>query len=80
MPASTGRGWQGSVSAHVILCPYMHRLNRLNMALDLQSLFWLLCTAELNYSLAPQLPPPPHFGLIIYEGAYWSAKVDDISL
>ncbi len=50
------------------------------MELDLQSLFGLYVTwyAQL-FSLAdtPQ-PPPPAFGLI-YEGRYWSAKIDDIS-
>ncbi len=27
----------------------------------------------------PEPPPPPAFGLT-YEGRYWSAKIDDISL
>jgi hypothetical protein len=55
--------------------------HRLNMELDLQSLFGLHVTwcAQL-YSLAetPQLPPPPAFGLAL-RGRYWSAKIDDIS-
>jgi hypothetical protein len=46
------------------------------MELDLQSLFGLLCTSLAD---TPQLPPTPAFGLT-YEGAYWSAKIDDISL
>ncbi len=53
------------------------------MELDLVSLFGLLpvYTVQL-YSMdeTPQPPPPiPAFGLI-YEGRYWSAKIDDISL
>jgi hypothetical protein len=41
---------------------FMHKLN---MELDLQSLFGLLCTAILRPRISP---PPPVFGLI-YEGA-----------
>jgi hypothetical protein len=42
-------------------------LHRLNMELDLRSLFGLLCTVHL-YSLAETPQPPPAFGLI-YECA-----------
>ncbi len=57
--------------------------HRLNMELNLQSLFGLHVTwcAQL-FSLAetPQPPsPPPAFGLK-YDGRYWSAKIDDLSL
>ncbi len=49
--------------------------HRLNMELDLQSLFGLLCTLHL-YSLAetetPPLPPPPHIWAQI-RVSYWSA-------
>jgi hypothetical protein len=52
MSASTGREWLDTGSAYGKPVPdtYMHRLN---MELDLQSLFGLLCTAVLSYSLAP---------------------------
>jgi hypothetical protein len=49
----------------------LHVNHGLNMELDLQSLFGLLCTVSVQlYSLAevPQLPPTPAFGLI-YESA-----------
>jgi hypothetical protein len=49
--------------------------HRLNMELDLQSLFGLLCTDVYSLAETPQLPLPPAFGLI-YEGA----KIDGISL
>jgi hypothetical protein len=54
--------------------------HRLNMELDLQSLFGLLCTVQL-YSLAktPQLSPSPSFWAHT-RGRYWSAKIVDISL
>ncbi len=56
--------------------------HRLNMKVDLQSLFGLHVTwcAQLS-SLAesPQLPPPPAFGLVL-RGRYWSAKIAGISL
>jgi hypothetical protein len=39
---------------------------RLNMELDLQSIFGLLCTAVYSLAETPHSPPP--FGLI-YEGA-----------
>ncbi len=56
--------------------------HRLNIELDLQSLFGLHVTwcAQLH-SLAetPQSPRTPAFGLDIRE-RYWSAKIDDISL
>jgi hypothetical protein len=38
-----------------------------------------MCTAVLRNPETPQPPPPPAFGLV-YEGRYWSAKIDDISL
>jgi hypothetical protein len=47
----------------------------LNMELDLQSLFGLLCTAVLT----PRLPPSLRIWAHI-RGRYWSAKIDDISL
>ncbi len=48
-----------SLLKYTTMCIYNHRLN---MELDLQSLFGLLCTVQL-YSLA-ETPPPPSFGLI----------------
>ncbi len=46
----------------------------LNMQLDLQSFFGLLCTAE-----TPAASPlPQHWAQI--QGRYWSAKIDDISM
>ncbi len=51
--------------------------HRLNMELDLQSLFGLhvhSCT----HRLRPRIPPPRIWARI--PGRYWSAKIDDISL
>ncbi len=59
-------------TSHIIL------LHRLNMKLDLQSLFGLLCTAVL-IGWDPRNPPPPRI-LGSYRGRCWSAKIDDISL
>ncbi len=55
--------------------------HRLNMELDLQSSFGVHVTscAQLFSLTETRNPPPPPFGLI-YEGRYWSAKIDDISL
>ncbi len=47
---------------------FFRKGHRLNMELDLQSLFGLLCTAVLRLAETPQLPLPPAFGLI-YEAA-----------
>jgi hypothetical protein len=47
---------------------------RLNMELDLQSLFGLLYSAE---TLAT---PPSHSIWVHIRGRHWSAKIDDISL
>jgi hypothetical protein len=52
--------------------------HRLNMELDLQSLFGFLCTAVL-IGLDPATPPFPRIWAHI-RGRYWSAKIDDISL
>jgi len=50
--------------------------HRLNMELDLQKLFGLLCTAVIRNS-----PLPPAFGLIQYTRALWvSQDRRDISL
>jgi hypothetical protein len=43
--------------------------HRLNMELDLQSLFGLLRTAVLIGCKSPQLPPPPPMFGLKYEGA-----------
>ncbi len=51
--------------------------HRLNMELDLQSLFGFLCTAAVLIGWDPATPPPPHLDSY---GRYWSAKIDDISL
>ncbi len=50
------------------------------MELDLQGSKVYLGSCVQRYSLAEtrNSPPPPAFGLI-YEGAYWSAKIDVIS-
>ncbi len=47
------------------------------MELDLQSLF--LGSWVQLFSFARNSPPPLSFGLK-YEGAYWSAKIGDISV
>ncbi len=52
--------------------------SRLNMELNLQSLFGLLCTAVL-LRWGPATPPSPRIWAHI-RGRYWSAKIDDISL
>jgi hypothetical protein len=54
---------------------FMHRLN---MELDLQSLFWLLCTAVLIGREPASLPLPPYLGS--YTRALLVSKIDDISL
>ncbi len=77
----------GAVSWFLLICLHQRRCaepanHRLNMEVDLQSLFGLHVTwcAQL-YSLAEtsHLPPPPAFGLVL-RGRYSSAKIDDISL
>jgi hypothetical protein len=52
--------------------------HRLNMELDLRSLFVLLLYSFTHWLRPRNSPPPLAFGLI-YEGAYWSDKIDDIS-
>ncbi len=53
-------------------------MHRLNMELDLQSLFGLHVYSCTHW-LRPRNPAPPSaFGLI--RGRYWSAKIDDVSL
>jgi hypothetical protein len=52
--------------------------NRLNMELDLQSLFGLQvhsCTHWLRH----RNPPPPPAIWYLKRGRYWLAKIDDIS-
>jgi hypothetical protein len=51
----------------------------LKMELDLQSLFWPLCTA-VRYSFAKtqQPPPPSPLSWAPIRERYWSAKTDDI--
>jgi hypothetical protein len=53
--------------------------HRLNMELDLQSLFGLHVHSCTHWLRPPQLPPSHAFGLI-YEGAIGKAKIDEISL
>ncbi len=65
-----------------IPCPTWDELampchRRLNMELDLQSLFGLLCIAVF-IGWDPATPHPPHWTHI--RGRYWLAKIDDISL
>ncbi len=55
--------------------PLFHRLN---MELDLQSLFGLLCT-DVLMGWDPATPPTTRIWAHIL-GRYWSAKIDDISL
>ncbi len=58
--------------------PQEYQNHRINMELDLQSLFGLhvhSCT----HGLRPRNLPPPHIWAYI-RGRYWSAKRDDISL
>ncbi len=52
----------------------------LNMELDLQSLFGLLCTAVNSLAETPQPPTPPPRIWAHIRGRNWSAKIDDISL
>ncbi len=53
----------------------------LNMQLDLQSLFGLLCTAVHTHWLRPRksLPPSPRIWAPL-RGSSWSENIDDISL
>ncbi len=53
--------------------------HRLNVELDLQSLFGLHVHCAQLYSLAETPQLPPHIWAHI-QGCYWSAKIDDISL
>jgi hypothetical protein len=56
--------------------------HRLNMEIDLQSLYGLhvhSCTHWLRPRNPPYPPPPPGIWAHI-RGRYWSAKIDDISL
>jgi hypothetical protein len=57
----------------IMKCILVTERHRLNMELDLQSLFGLHTLAE-----TPQSPPPRIWAHI--RGHYWSAKIDDISL
>jgi hypothetical protein len=57
----------------------MVEIHRLNMELDLQSLFGLLCTAALIDWLRPYNAPPLRIWAHI-RGRYWSAEIDDIFL
>ncbi len=53
------------------------QVHRLNMEIDLRSLFWLLCTAVLcTHWLRPATPPPPHSGSDTR--AIFVSKIDDI--
>jgi hypothetical protein len=56
----------------------MLSVHRLNMELDLQSLFGLLCTAVL-IGLCLATPTVTRIWAHIRR-RYWSAKIDDISL
>ncbi len=68
-------GWK-----HIVFLNFCKiRGHRLNMELDLQSLFRLLCTAVLIV-WDPATTLHPRIWAHIYEGACWSAKMDDISL
>jgi hypothetical protein len=58
--------------------PFKHLSHRLNMDLDLQSLFGLMCTAVL-IGWDPATPPYPRIWARI-RGCNWSAKIDEISL
>jgi hypothetical protein len=53
--------------------------NRLNMELDLTSLFALLYVQLYSLAETPQPLPSPRIWAHI-RGRYWSAKIDDISL
>ncbi len=64
-------------TAEVIEIYYTHRLN---MELDLQSLLGSTSrdVHSCSHWLSPAIPSPAF--KFIYEGRYWSAKIDDISL
>ncbi len=74
------RAWNCSMQIAFLSMEWNHRLN---MELDLQSLFWPLCTAVPHWqrprNRSPQPLPPPRIWAQI-RGRYWSAKIDDISL
>ncbi len=54
------------------------QVHRLNMELDLQSLFWIHVHSCTHWLRPQQLPPPRIWAH--RRGLYWSAKIDDISL
>jgi len=63
--------------------PAEHFDHRLNMELDLQSLFglhvtWCAQLTQLTHWLRPRNPPPRLWAHV--RGRYWSPKIDDISL
>jgi hypothetical protein len=57
----------------------IYSMHRLNMELDLQSLFGLMCTAVYSLAETPQLLQSPRIWAYI-RGRYWSAKIEDVSL
>jgi hypothetical protein len=69
-----------SLGIEASLAEIFYNFHRLNMELDLQSLFGLLCTVKLiAIGRDHRNPPPPRIWAHI-RGSYWSAKIDDISL
>ncbi len=60
-----GHGYEKLCEKHTVYWPFKIVWHRLNMELDLQSLFGLLCC---THWLRPRNSPLPAFGLI-YEGA-----------
>jgi hypothetical protein len=61
-----------------LLRSYLCKNHRLNMKLDLQSLFGLLCTAVLIVWDFVTPPSPSIWAHL--RGRYWAAKIDDTSL
>jgi hypothetical protein len=57
--------------------PVFHDIHRLNIELDLQSLFGLHVHSCTHWLKHRNLPPPP---FVLIRGRFWSAKIDDISL
>jgi hypothetical protein len=55
-------------------------IHRLNIELDLLSLFGLHVHSCTHWLKPRKTPPPPHLIWAHLRGRYWSAKIDDISL
>ncbi len=79
-PGPAGGTVNSSAATHVGTTERIERsIQRLNMELYLYKVFIWAPSVQLKYRYSmAETPQPPHLGS--YEGANWSAKIDDISL